>query len=233
MPLVTTPMYAVIFLMIVDRAGRTDLTPYAVVAPVLVALWTMSIFVSGEVIDADRAFGVFEAAVATPASFPVAVFGRVFAVTVVALLSLAEVWLVARLVFGVSVAVHHPLVFGLTLAATAVATSGTAVIMASLCVAARNIRSFQNSLTYPFYVLGGVLVPVSFLPDGLEALSAAVFLSWSADLLRDCLAPAAVEDAALRLGVVLVLGAASFAIGAALVVRMLRRVRASGSVGLA
>jgi ABC-2 type transport system permease protein len=136
------------------------------------------------------------------------------------------------LAFGVWIDIEHPLTFLLTLAATAFAVSGTAVIMAALFVLSRTPRTFQNSLSFPFYVLGGVLVPVSFLPDWLEPVSRAIFLSWSADLLRDSLDEAAVDDVAARLGIVVLLGAVGFAIGYALLARTLHRARTEGSLGL-
>jgi ABC-2 type transport system permease protein len=169
--------------------------------------------------------------VAAPTAFPVVLFARVVAVTLVALLAFPEAWLVARFVFGIRLEVHHPGVFAAALGLTVLATSGAGVIMAALFVVARSVRNFQNALTYPVYVLAGVLVPVAVLPDWIEPLSRAVFLSWSADLLRDALTPAAVDLAAPRLAAVAALGAANFAVGYLLLARMLRRVQVTGSLG--
>src|SRR5215210_122087 len=233
MPLATVPLFAITFLAIVRHSGRDDLTGYALMAPVLIALWALALLDSGEIVEGDRWLGTLEPAVAAPASFPVVVLGRIASVTAIALLSFAEVWLVARLLFGVTIVIRHPAAFALTLAATCFAVSGWAVIMAALFVLSRTPRTFQNSLSFPFYVLGGVLVPVSFLPDRLEPLSKVVFLSWSADLLRDSLERAPVDDLGVRVGMVLLLGALGFAVGYALLFRILRRARAQGTLGLA
>jgi ABC-2 type transport system permease protein len=232
MPLITVPMFTLTFLAIVRHAGREDLTSYALLAPVLIALWALSLFSSGEVVAEDRWEGTLEPAIAAPASFAIVVLGRILGVTAVALISFAEVAVAAWLAFGVVVEVHHPVAFALTLAATAFAVSGTAVIMAALFVLSRSPRTFQNSLSFPFYVLGGVLVPVAFLPDWLEPLSRFVFLSWAADLLRASLAPEPVDDLATRLAAVVGLGAAGFAIGALLLRWILVRVRRDGSLAL-
>ena len=170
---------------------------------------------------------------AAPASFAVSVVGRVLAVTSIALLSFAEAWVVARVLFGIDVVFHHPLAFVLTLAATTLAMAGTALIMAAVFVVTRSARTFQNSLSFPFYVLGGVLVPVSYLPDWLEPLASVVFLSWAADLLRDTLAPAPVENLGVRVAVVLALGGAGFLAGRFLLGRLLRHVRQTGEVSVA
>lgn len=230
MPLVTVPLFTITFLAIVRHAGRDDLTGYAVMAPVLIALWQLSLLDSGEVIAEDRWQGVLEAVIAAPANIALVVVGRVFAVTAVSLLAFVEVWLVARVLFGVAIEIHHPLVFAATLAASVVAMSGTALIMAGLFVLARSARTFQNSLSYPFYVLGGVLVPVSFLPDWVEPLSSGVFLSWSADLLRDSLEPGPVADVPARVTMIVALGGAGAAVGSLLLRFILRRVRGTGTL---
>jgi len=52
--LVTVPFFAVVFIAIVEQSGRSSLIAYAVMAPVLIALWQMAIFVAGELINRDR-----------------------------------------------------------------------------------------------------------------------------------------------------------------------------------
>ncbi len=231
--LATVPLFTVIFLAIFQHAGRDDLAGYAILAPALIAVWGMALLVSGEIIDTDRHYGTLESIVAAPARFAIVVLGRITAVTVVSLLGLAESWFVARVVFGVTITIHHPGVFTAALAATAVAMAGTAVIMAATFVLTRTARTFQNSLSYPFYVLGGVLVPVALLPDWLQPVSRLVFLSWAADLLRDSLEREPITGAGWRLAVILGLGAAGYALGRLLLARMIRRVRLTGTIGLA
>jgi ABC-2 type transport system permease protein len=233
LPLATVPLFTVTFLAIFRESGRDDLTGYALIAPVLIALWALALLDSGEIVEGDRWYGVLQSAVAAPASFPAVVLGRVLAVTSIGLLSFVEVWLVARLLFRVTIEIHHWGAFLATLAATCFAVSGTAVIMAAVFVLSRSPRTFQNSLSFPFYVLGGVLVPVSFLPDWLEPVTRMIFLSWSSGLLRDSLEEPAVENLAGRLGMVVFLGAVGFAIGYVLLARVLRRARTEGSLGLA
>lgn len=86
---------------------------------------------------------------------------------------------------------------------------------------------------FPFYVLGGVLVPVAFLPGWLQPVSSVIFLSWSSDLLRSSLKEPDVDDFWVRLAVVVMLGAISFAIGRALLTHVLRRMRVNGELATA
>lgn len=228
--LAVAPISATIFLSVVRHAGRDDLVPFALVAPVLMALWRTSIMASGGIVNEDRGQETMESTIAAPASYAAVVLGRVVAVSVIGLLAVPEVWLVARVGFGIGIAVRHPTVLVLSLAAACFAMSGTAVVMAAVFALARSSRIFQQTLTYPFYVLSGILVPVSLLPFWVRPLSRVVFLSWTADLLRACLSPAPVRDPALRLAVIVALGLAGYIGGTALLRRVLDRVRYLGTM---
>jgi ABC-2 type transport system permease protein len=231
--LFTVPLYALIFLAIAEVSGDRSLTAYAVLAPGLIALWSMMLFAAGDLIAQDRSAGRLEAVVATPVPLFTIVAARLAAVAAVSLLSLAEAWAVARWVFGLSVPVVHPLAFGAGLLVTAFAMTGTATAMACAFVLSRSARIFQNTLSYPVYLLGGVLMPVSALPGWLRPASRLVFLTWSGGLLRDSLATPAVADLTGRLLAVAALGLAGFGAGAWLMRRILTRVRAAGTMGLA
>lgn len=231
--LVVAPLQTVVFVLLVTGAGRGDLTAYAVLAPALMALWLMALQTSGELISTERENGSLEGLLAAPARFDVLMLGRIAVVTAISLVAFAESWLVGWLVTGSPVPVEHPGVFALTLAVTALAMTGWAGVMASVFVLARSARTFQNSLSYPFFVLGGVFVPVAFLPGWLQPVSDLVFLSWASDLLRDALAPDAVEHLWGRLAAILVLGLVGFVLSRHLLDRALRRVRATGSLTLA
>jgi ABC-2 type transport system permease protein len=231
--LVTAPLMTLVFLAITRQAGRDDLAPYAVLAPALIVLWGTALQISGEIVARDREFGTLEALVAAPASFGAVITGRIAAVTLLSLVGFAESWSAAWLFFGVVVTIWHPAAFAAALVVTGVATAGTASIMSAVFVLARSARAFQNSLNYPFYVLGGVMVPVALLPGWVEPISKVVFLSWSADLLRDALRPEDVERLLPRLGVVLGLGVAGYLLGVVLLRRAVDRLRRTGTMGYA
>lgn len=230
MVLVTIPSYTVIFLSVTQQADRPDLVGAAVLAPVLIALWGLAVWVSGLVVSFDRWFGVLEGVVATPTPYAVVLFARIFTITVISLVAFVEVWLTAWIGFGVVVGVAHPLEFALTVLVSVAAMAGTAVILSSLYVLSRAAITFGNSASFPIYVLGGVLVPVSLLPDWLQPLSRIVFLSWSSDLLRDALAPAPIKGFWFRLAMIAVLGGLGFAAAHRVLGLVLRKVRETGEL---
>ena len=230
-PLLTGPLYTVIFSMVLRHGGRADLGAYAVVAPFFMSLWWFAIFQGGWVITTERWEGTIDYLVAAPAGFASVVLGRIATMMVVGLLSFGEVWLVG-LVLRVEVTVHHPLLFAATLLVTAFTMATTALFLANIFVLARSAATFSNSLSYPFYLLGGILVPVALLPGWLQPVSKIVFLSWSARSLRDSLAAAPAPDAWHSIAMVFLLGCATLAVATAMLTRVLRRVRQTGELGL-
>lgn len=230
-PFFTAPLFTIIFMMIFRHAGRPDLTAYATIAPVFIALWWLALFNAGWTIMNDRWSGTIEMLVAAPSSFATVILGRIAAITMVGIVSLGEAWLAARLFFGTTVQIHHPWAFLATVLVTLAAMAGTSVAMASLFVFTRNAVTFSQAASYPFYILGGILVPVSFLPSWIRPVSAVVFLSWSADLLRATLRPSPMHQFAFRLGMVALLGACGFAIGACAMRIILTHVRRRGELG--
>lgn len=231
MTLITMPLLAVVFLAIMRSAGRDDLLSYAVLAPGLIGMWATSLFISGEVIARDRDFGLLELTLATPSSYAKLTIGRIGLVTTLSLVAFVQSWLVALVLFQVAIPIPHPAAFGIAIVASAFAMTGTALMMSVFFIRSTSVRRYQNALSYPFYVLGGVLVPVALLPLWLEPFTRVIFLSWSSDVLRDSLNEVPIEHLASRLLIIVILGAAAFAIGGIAVRRMIDRIRMSGEVG--
>lgn len=229
--LVRAPILACILLALAAYHHRSDLVPNALVAPMLMALWGTGLLLAGQLIDVDRELGILEPLIATPAPLPGLLISRVLATSALNVVVLAEVWLVAWFV-GAAVPVYHPIVFIGGLMVSAFAMICASLLLAAFFIATRTALPFQNSLTYPLLVLGGVFVPVASLPEWLQPLGRLVFLSWSADLLRDSLRPGPVAEPLARMGVVIGLGGIALGAGLLVLRRVLNRVRADGSLRL-
>jgi ABC-2 type transport system permease protein len=233
LPLFTAPLFTIIFLAIVRHGGRQDLQPDALMAPVLMTLWWFALFQGGNLVTGDRWQGVLEWALAAPVGMASVILGRIAMIMCLGSFGFFEVWGIGKAVFGVGIPFEHPLELALTLVATLFAMSGTAVAFAALFVMTRNAYTFTNSASFPFYVLGGVFVPIAILPGWIQPVSSAIFTSWSADLLRASLKPASMHDFWSRLGMVVLLGTVSFVIGRALLGVVLRRMRVTGELATA
>ncbi|MEV8004632.1 MULTISPECIES: ABC transporter permease [unclassified Streptomyces] len=230
--LVRTPLLAAVFLLLIRHNDRPDLLAFGLLAPVLMGVWSMAILISGEVVDNDRWLGTLELQIAAPVRFSRIVLSRIWVSTAISLLTVLEVAAVAVLFFGTVPEVPHPVIFSVGLLATALATCGMATLMAALFVATRTARTFQNSLSYPVLLLGGVFTPLDQLPEWTHPIGRLIYLSWSSDLLRDALSPAPVASAGWRTAVILGLGLLAGIGARALLGRVVRLVRENGTVGL-
>lgn len=229
MALFTVPFFSLAFAAIVIHAGRADLAPYAVLGPAVIAIWGMALNVSGDIIDSERFNATFEATLATPASVALLILGRVSTVTLVSLISIPESAGIAWAAFGVRLRLADPALFAVTLLLTAIATVGAASSFASLFVLARSARTFQNSLSYPFYILSGAVVPISLLPGWLQPATKIVFLSWSASLLRHALTGSSMSGQGFALAALTLLGVLSYVTSYWLMTVVLRRTRIAGT----
>jgi ABC-2 type transport system permease protein len=229
-PVLTMPLFAFVFGAVLIYSGRADLAPYALVASLLMTVAQTGIFVASEVLTRERNGETLELVVATPAPFFAVLFARCFVQTSIGLIGLIESWIIVRVVFDVEITIHHGWVLVATILLTVFAAACTALVMAALFSMARSTRTFQNTVSYGLFLLAGVLVPVSFLPDWLEPFSRLLFLYWSADLVRDCLQSPAIEDVGLRLGAILMLGLIAAAAGSLMIQRMLHHLRHEGTL---
>jgi ABC-2 type transport system permease protein len=232
-PFFTAPLFTIIFLTIVRHGGRHDLQPDALMAPVLMTLWWFALFHGGNLVTGDRWQGMLEWILAAPASLAVVVLGRIASIMAFGSLGFFEVWAVGRLAFGVHVAFAHPLALALTLLVTLFAMAATSTLIAGLFVLTRNAFTFANSASFPFYVLGGVFVPVAILPGWIQPVTKIVFMSWSADLLRASLKPGVIHDEWGRFGAVLAISVVTFLLGRVVLAYVLRRMRTSGELAAA
>lgn len=228
--LFVAPLYTVIVMTITTAGGRPDLATYAVLGPGVMALIGTAVMTAGDLVDRDRSDGILELLVQAPVSFSSVLFGRVVGVVSVGLIGLVESWVVAGLLYDHWVIVRDLPVFVGTLALTTVATAGASLAMAALFVLVRSARTLQNALTFPLFLLGGVLVPLEMLPGWVQPLGRLVYLSWATDLLRDATELDTVPGVWLRWTILIVLGAAATLVGNALVRTVVRRVRQTGAV---
>jgi ABC-2 type transport system permease protein len=232
-PFAIAPLFTIIFITIVRNGDRRDLQPDALMAPVLMTLWWFALFFGGNLVTRDRWEGVLEWILVAPASLAVVILGRIAAIMAVGSLGFFEVWAVGRLLLGASIPFEHPLALALTLLVTLFAMAGTAVVFAALFVLTRNSYTFANSSSFPFYVLGGVFVPIALLPGWIQPVTKGVFMSWSSDLLRASIKPGPIHNEWGRLGMVLLIGVISFAFGRLVLHYVLRRMRATGELATA
>lgn len=230
LPLITCPFQVVIFVTIIQSAGRQDINHYGILAPALMALWSLSLQSSGELISFERENGSLDGLIASPKSIEIMFFGRLCAVTSISFLAFFECYLVGSLMIGSYIKIQHIDIFIITALATVAAMTTWAGVMSSLFVLARSVRIFQNSLSYPFYLLGGVLVPVSLMPEWIHPISKLIFLSWSSDLLREAINNSSpITDFASRISIIILFTILGALVSRLFLIKSINQVRKTGS----
>jgi ABC-2 type transport system permease protein len=226
------PFFSAIFLSGIEQAGKTSLLGYAVLGPAMIGIWAVSLDLGGSIINLERTQQTFELQVIAPSSFSGVLVGRILSITGIGMLTLVESILFAWLAFGVHIEVAQPVAMALTLVVTAIAMAGTSTAMAAIFVISRSTRLYGNVLGYPFYILGGVVFPVTLLPLWTRPLSWLSYLYWSSALLRSSLTAAPISQLGWKLTAVLGLGLASYIIGLCLTDRVINMLRREGTVGI-
>jgi ABC-2 type transport system permease protein len=226
------PLLTLVSVAVLTQSGRMEYLHYGLVAAVLMTIGQMGNFVASEIVFQERHGQTLELVVASPSPYVLVLLARILVLSVGGLVGAAESWLIARVVFGLQLTIEHPLLLASTLLATSLATAGTALLTAALFSLGRQVRTFQNAINGPLYLLGGVLVPVAYLPDWLRPLSPFVFFSWAADLLRAAFVSGAPLGVSQGLSMIVLLGTLAGGLGAWILRRMLDNLRRSGTLGL-
>lgn len=232
LPLLTGPLFTIIFSMVLRHLGRADLTGYAVLAPFYMSLWWFALFSGGLIIQGERREGTVDYLLAAPVGFFSVILGRISTLALAGLVAFAEIWAFGRYVLRVDVTIYHPGLFAASLVLTLFAMTTTSLLLANVFVLSRSAFTYTNAASYPVYLLGGILVPVTFLPDWLQPVTNVVFLSWSARLLRSSIAAGPADDAGFELVMLTVLGLIAAVVAGAIMIRILRRVRETGELAL-
>ena len=227
--LLTVPLTTGILLAIMLHSKRADLIGHVAIAAPLMALWALTLLVSGEVVRNDRITGSLEYLLSSPIRILNYFVGRIALVFVAGILVLGESWSMI-LLCGQTVPLGSVTYFMAAFSLTIVAMVAWASLAAVAFALVRNVRLWQNSLTFPVYVLSGMLVPVALLPWPVRAASRLLFLSWSADLLRACQAAQRIQDFVPQALALLGFAVLGFGLARTVAAHIERRLRVAGTL---
>jgi ABC-2 type transport system permease protein len=230
MVLISTVPQVILFLSVVEAFDRPDLITNALMAPILMNMWSTALWTGGSVMRDDRWGGLLEIHAASPQPYGLVVSARVAAVVLLSLLVIPVTLVTAGLTYGVDVQVNHWVLLMTTMLVTAFAVVGTGIVFSSMTILSRAAITFQGAASYPFLLLGGVFVPLELLPEWVHPFGRFIFLSWSSDLVRDSVTQPPVDNLLPRLGMVVLLGGLGFIAGLWLVRVVLDKVRMSGEI---
>jgi ABC-2 type transport system permease protein len=201
------------------------------VAVLLTSLWSATLWTAGGTLRREIREGTFSRNLTSVSDPRIVVIGKCLGSNLLVLAAL----LVTGSVLGVLAGVRVPaqsapwIAGGLVL----VALSGTAMgyVLCSVFILTRHAVHVTAALTYPVFLLSGLMIPLSMLPGPLAWASRLISLYW-ANLLLSGDGGGDLRRAGSAAAVV-VLTAAYYAAGHILFRRVVARVRRTGRAGLA
>jgi ABC-2 type transport system permease protein len=180
--LALVPFSAVLYLTMLAQTGRRDLAVVGVLASYVTSVWSLALLSGGDLIDEERYTGTFAPLLVTPVSVARAMLGRVLAISLLGLVGLVEAGVVAVLFFSIDLGIDRPWLLAGTVVLLSVAMAGATYLFGAVFLLTFNARPWQNAMTYPAYVLGGVLAPLRAWPIWIRVPGRLFFLSWVMDL---------------------------------------------------
>jgi ABC-2 type transport system permease protein len=175
------------FLSVTLLARRHDATvdPAAVaLGSGLVALWGSTIWSAGGVLRSERRQGTLSAIVTRPVSLAAVLVGKSAATTLQSAAFIGLTVTVVAAALGHPVAIAHPLAFTAALAAVFVSASALGLLLGCVFLLTRAAARISEALMYPVFILAGLIVPITLLPEWARPLSWFVSLRWGGELLR-------------------------------------------------
>lgn len=137
---------------------------------------------------------------------------------------------VASLAAGHAIPIRDPLPFTVATVAVLASASVLGMLLSCVFVLTRAAPRVAEALTYPVFILGGLVIPLSLLPSWVRPLSVVISLRWGGELLRAASRGSAEE---LRAWVLLLTTTAAYATLAWLLFeRVLRKARRDGTLEL-
>ncbi|MEU1330747.1 ABC transporter permease [Streptomyces sp. NPDC005865] len=178
----------------------------------LMGMWSATVTGSGSAINRLRHMQVLELLVASPAASFLTVLPFSLATASLGLYSLVATLLCSALFFGMQPHIASPAEFLIALPVTTLSLGLLGFLLASLFVLYPAAQSLANLLEYPVWMLSGILVPVTALPEPLRYVSYALAPTWGVKALTGAATGASgvLPGAALCLALALLYGVLTY-----------------------
>ncbi len=225
------PMFFATVAFLMFRAGAdAESLLYAALGAAVMGIWSATSTTAGSAMQRERWHGTLEVLVAAPVHFALVLLPVTVAMATIGLYSMVATLVWGRLLFGIELAVEHPLLFAAAVPATVVSVGAAGFLLAVSFVRYRTAWALGNMLEYPVWLIGGFLVPLSLFPDWVRPLSWILAPAWGMNAIREsALGGSPLPD----LGFCLALGGAYVAAGVLVLERVLRAARARAALSLA
>lgn len=221
--------FATIAFFMFRAGGNPQLLLPAALGSAVMGIWSSTSVAASSAMQRERWLGTLELLVAAPVSLPVVLLPITIAMSTLGIYSLVATLAWGHFLFGIPITIVHPLLFGVAVVATIGSVGLLGFLLAVTVVRYRTAWALGNVLEYPVWLVAGLLVPLSLLPDWVRPISWALAPTWGMRALREsAVGGSPLPDAALAV----LLGAGYAVLGAALAETMLRSARRRATLSL-
>lgn len=230
LPIATVVQPAVFLLILIARGvGDRSHVGGTLTAVLLTSLWGCTLWTSGGILRREIAEGTFARSVTSVTDARLVILGKCLGSTMLAVAILTFTCGVFAAVLRVPI--HPGEVPALLLGLSVAAVSGMALgyLLSNVFVWTQHATHVTAALSYPVYVLAGLIIPTSMLPAFLRPASAAISLHWAQRFLAGVLAG---RFSPLDLGLTAALTVGYLAAGSYLFRRVMDRARRIGTLDL-
>lgn len=172
-----------VFIAIAELGHRQDsqaTTIDVVVGGMLLSLWSSTLWAAGSVLRRERMNGTLAALVVRPTPLLVVLAGRTLGASVLSAAEIVASGSIVTLLMGTSIHVGQPMYAVLVVALSLLSCAALGIVISCLSLLTRAATRVIEALTYPVFLLGGLIIPTSELPSWLRYPSWIISLHWAA-----------------------------------------------------
>lgn len=202
---------------------------YAGLGASVMGTWSTIATTASGALQRERWFGTLELLVSSPTRFALVLVPVTTAMATLGLYSFAATLVWGRVLFGITVPIGSPVLFGVSMVVSILAIAMFGFLLSVSVVRYRTAWALGNVLEYPGWLLCGFLVPLSLFPTWVTWVSWALPPTWGMAAMREASAGGSPWG---DLVVCLLLGGAYAVIGALLSETVLRSARRHATLAL-
>lgn len=202
----------------------------AAVGAGLMGIWSQVLFGSGGAIQRQRWMGTLEMMIISPRPPALTVLPITIATGLQGTYTMAATLLWGWALYGIKPSFAHPLLFLIAVPACIIGLGMFGLLLASTFILMRNANAVCNTMEYPIWLLSGMLVPITVLPEWTGPIASILPTTWGARAVHEAATGGAVWPS---VGMCLAISFVCFCFGAFSMSYVERRARAAATLALA
>ncbi|MEJ7569068.1 MAG: ABC transporter permease [Gaiellaceae bacterium] len=151
----------------------------------LIGAWSATVIGSGSLLHWERWQRTLELLVTAPVHIVYVIVPMTLATASLGLYSLTATLAWGAIAFDMPLEADHPLLFVVAVLATIVSLGLLGVLLASTFILSRHATILASFLSYPVWLLTGLLVPLALLPTWVEPIGWALAPTWGLRAMQD------------------------------------------------